>query len=116
MKNETRIKIERQIARKMLRKMAVAGFKCVSVFDGEENIDASPGLTLPEGKAMDAIFSVDESRVYFQKDGLTWSVLLVLGNCEDIISDNSLHANHPVEDNAFEAVLAECTVEVPYSA
>jgi hypothetical protein len=89
-----RIALERAIVRALIRHLRDKGFVTHRVNDGEEMVSCLDS----EEKAMDAVFSVDESSLRFvpmscsalkpkQRDNYEHGVLLVCGNGEDIISD-----------------------------
>lgn len=81
--NSLRIALERAIVTALITAVTDAGFKLTHVYDGGENVKCST-----VAQALDAVFSVDESRVFFRgPDGSRQWVFLVGGNGEDIISD-----------------------------
>lgn len=95
--NETRQSIERRMVRRMIRTAIVAGWTIPKVDDGEDDVKCAT-----ERDVMDAVFSVDESCVYFKKDyhdteGIArtklGTAIIVLGNDGwDCIADNSTGA------------------------
>jgi hypothetical protein len=90
---EKRISVEKKIVRKAIRALKSAGTPVVNVFDGEELVPVST-----EAEILDAVFSVDESRM-ITADG-DW-VYVVLGNDYDCLSDYTLdleEALNPVYD------------------
>lgn len=77
--------IERRIARRVIRD-AVAGGYTLDVFDGEETVLRN---STKEREILKAMFSVDEERLIFRKDGarVGW-VFFVYGNSGwDVICD-----------------------------
>jgi hypothetical protein len=85
--NDIRCKLERAIVRALIQECARAGWSPVAVDDGgDKDVKVSN-----EDEAIDAVFAVDESRLYFRvtgsKGGKRNGVFLVGGNGEDIISD-----------------------------
>lgn len=85
MRNETRLLIERRIVEKLLSTAQEDGWTIDSVYDGEEYIK-----TPTAAEALEAIFAVDDATVRFRKgDGPLRGVYIVLGNCEDVLSDYS---------------------------
>jgi hypothetical protein len=81
--NQARIKLERAIVRALIRQLKKAGWKPLFVDDGGE----TPVPATTEKAAMDAVFAVDDSRLYFSNGNIRHSVLLIGGNGEDIVSD-----------------------------
>lgn len=85
---EKRQEIERKIVRNLIRTAKEAGFTCVKVYDGEETVKVAT-----EKEAMDAVFSVDESRIYFKHpdDAKAHCAVIVLGNDGwDCVADASM--------------------------
>ncbi len=75
--------LELRIVRGLIRSLKKHGWKPVYVYDGGDEV-----VTPTEAKALDAVFAVDDARLYFRNDGgRTYGVLLIGGNGEDIISD-----------------------------
>jgi len=74
---EKRMTDERAVISKLIQTAQAAGFALTKVNDSEEIIRVST-----EAQAMDAVFSVDESQLYFKHPGHTkgHSVWIVLGN------------------------------------
>ena len=135
MNNETRIGIERKIARALIRHMKAADWHVVAVFDGD-----CTSYPTSEKQVMDLVFNLDEASVRFikgqpaalrfygrrmkradvehgPKDGIAFTeedndwggkdetlhgVLLVLGNCEDIITDWNYRDGDP---DGFDAAM-----------
>jgi hypothetical protein len=84
-----RQEIERQIARKVIADALAAGY-AIDVFDSEEY--AIEKSTDPEA-IIKAMFSTDDDRLYFHKDGKQagW-VLFIYGNSGwDVISDYTVN-------------------------
>lgn len=77
------VKLERRIVQGLVKHLKAAGFELYSVNDGEEEIET------PSVKgAMEHIFNLDESHVYFKSPaGKKHWVFLVHGNGVDLISD-----------------------------
>ena len=87
--NVLRRKVEKAIVRNLVGECIAAGFVPMEVDDGgDENVP-----TIDIESVIEAVFSVDESRVYFQPIGdrghgkPKHGVFLVGGNGCDIISD-----------------------------
>jgi hypothetical protein len=98
MTNEQRQELERKIVRHLIRTAKTVGWNVHSVDDGgDERVPVKN-----ETEAMDAIFAVDESRLYLLKNGVRHSVLLVGGNGIDIIADHSYVDGDP---DGFEALM-----------
>lgn len=75
--------MERRLVRFLIRTMKKHGWIACTVHDGEERVKCSS-----EKEVMDAVFSVDESAIRFEKGGVKHSVYIVLGNDGyDAISD-----------------------------
>lgn len=91
--------IERRIVWNLLTKLSLAGFVVECVDDGGDLIECDGDAM----KAMEAVFSVDESRVYVRKPGGSprW-IFLVGGNGEDMISD---HGNPDGDPDGFVAFM-----------
>ena len=75
-------RLERRIVAALVAYLAVHGFKVQCVDDGGERCPAGNVK-----QAMETVFSVNDSRVYFKKAERTHWVLLIGGNGIDIISD-----------------------------
>lgn len=70
---------EKSAVRKVIRALAAGGFRLHSVDDGGETHRVDT-----EHAAIDHIFGVDDSRVYFQKQpGRIHWIYIVLGNAPD---------------------------------
>lgn len=82
MNNESRIKLERAIVNLLISELAKDGFLPVAVDDGGELVK-----TPNAKKAINAVFAVNDSWLYFKKGSKQHGVMLVGGNGEDIISD-----------------------------
>jgi len=79
--------------------MKIAGFKCTEVDDGEETIKTT------EEPAIDTICGVDISWPSFEKDGNTFSAMIVLGNEDsELVSDYS--CNNSEASKEFERVVS----------
>jgi hypothetical protein len=78
---------EKKIVAALLQHLESNGWSCHKVWDGvefQENL-------LTHKDVLDAVFSVDGSRLYVSnKDAETSWILLISGNGSDIISDYSL--------------------------
>lgn len=105
-----RKELERRLVRKLLRSAKAAGWTVAFVDDGEVR---QPAKT--EEEAMAAVFSVDESRIWFNKfmDArlVRCCAFIVLGNDGwDAIADHSTHPAFQSEVmdamNAYEDKLA----------
>lgn len=80
---ENRLRNERMAIRELIRIASDAGWNLVGVNDGEEL-----HLISHEPTVLDHIFSVDESKMYFAKEGIRASVFIVLGNSgAEVIAD-----------------------------
>jgi len=86
-----RVKLERRIVLSMIEHLVEQGFVLVEASDGEERIKPKDNM-----EAMEHVFGVDESHLYFQKPGFKshW-IFLVHGNGVDIISDYSFTNGDP---------------------
>ena len=85
---EQRIAIEKRLVRKLIRIAKASGYKLTKVYDSEEMVKVST-----ESAAMDAVFSVDESSIYFKRDDQPKGhcAVIVLGNDGwDAIADASM--------------------------
>lgn len=108
MNAEKRQEIERKIVRKLIRSMKAAGWVIARINDGGEPDEDT--IKPNETEAMDCVFSVDESTIYFKKkagtgDGVTHTVCIVLGNDGyDCIADHSC-SNHALAYDDFETVM-----------
>ena len=111
MNTEQRQEIERKVVRHLIRTMKERGWTISRINDGgdpdEDTLDPN------ETGAMDTIFSVDESTIYFNKKvgtgvgGITRTAFIVLGNDGwDCIADSSC-SNHALAYDDFEAVMSE---------
>lgn len=89
--NFKRLKLERKIVRHLLSTALAAGWTVEAVDDG--GFDDARCTNIDE--VMEAVFSVDESTIFFNKtiEGVKkcLGVLIVLGNGIDCIADNSVH-------------------------
>ena len=83
--NQARQKRERSLVRGLIRALKVHGFRATMVNDGEEMVKTST-----EAQALDAVFSVDEATLVFQREkgGKRYGVFLVCGEDRDIIADH----------------------------
>jgi len=79
-----RDKTESAIVRGLIRHLNRNGWNVASVYDGEQD-----ETVRTETEALDLVFNLDLSRVYFQcrATDARHSVVLVQGNGSDIISD-----------------------------
>jgi len=105
---EKRQEVERKVVRHLIREMKKAGWIVVLIDDGGE-CDKDT-LNPNETEAMDAVFAVDEARIYFRKNcgskGKMHWVFIVLGNDGwDAICDHSCGSTHTMDD--FEKVMTE---------
>jgi hypothetical protein len=97
---EKRQAIERKVIRHLIRTAKAHGYALTKVFDGEESVKCQT-----ETDAMDTVFSVDESTIYFKHpDELNVKcAVIVLGNDGwDAISDCSV-------GERWNKVMDECT-------
>ena len=84
-KHMERLNGERQAVFNLLNHMREHGWECYMVFNGEEEI-----LVTTTELAMEHVFSVDDSHMYFSKNGKTHWAYIVLGNSpEEIICDHT---------------------------
>lgn len=100
---EKRIGIEKQLVRKLIRVAKAHGYKLTKVYDGELMVKVST-----ESDAMEAVFSVDESRIYFKRDDQSkcHCAVIVLGNSGwDVIADASMGEGW---DDVMEQVFIYC--------
>lgn len=82
---EERLQVEREIVGRLIDMALDEGWKLDSVWDGEEDTHVHD-----KEAALDTIFAVDESTLtFFQEPRTRRSVLIVLGNGVDVISDYS---------------------------
>jgi hypothetical protein len=86
---------ERRIVWNLFLHLAKNGWKVSTVYDGEDNVDTNSMQA-----AMEIIFNLDDARVYFTNGVEEHSVVLVLGNDMDIISDWNYANNDPDGFNA----------------
>lgn len=96
-----RAKNERKVVFALLTHLLGKGFRLVSVYDGDDQQAVSTVQA-----AMELIFNLDESHVWFQKEGFNKHyVFFVMGNAEDaseVISD----WNYTVADpDGFDAAM-----------
>jgi hypothetical protein len=90
-----RLKLESTIIRALIRSLKAENWKAISVFtDCHETVRT-------EKEALDAVFSVDESTVTFERDGKRHGVLLILGNAQDVICDYDFTDGDPDGWNAL---------------
>ena len=97
---DKRMAMERQVVRHLIRTAKTHGYSVVKVNDGEEVVKVSN-----ETEAMDAVFSVDESTIYFRHptEPKNHCAVIVLGNDGwDAIADSSM-------GGLWDAVQAECS-------
>ena len=93
-----RIAVERRLVRHLIRVMDLAGWKISCIDDGGEFVKINSEL-----EAMETVFSVDESRIYFKKGAQKHIVLIVLGNDGfDAIADYSTSVD---DVDGFSAVM-----------
>lgn len=91
--------MERSMVRHLIRTAIAHGYAVTKVHDGEENVKCTN-----ETQAMDAVFSVDESTIYFKhpEEEKGHCAYIVLGNDGwDAIADCSMGGK-------WDAVMAEC--------
>jgi hypothetical protein len=96
---EKRMALERKIVRHLIRTAKAHGYAVTKVWDGEEYVKCQT-----ENIAMDAVFSVDESTIYFKHPDQPKGhcAVIVLGNSGyDSIADNST-------GEGWDAVMKEC--------
>lgn len=103
--SQVRQEIERKVVRHLIRAMKEAGWKIAKINDGGEPDEdiISPNET----EAIDTVFSVDESVIYFSKQEMIRAATIILGNDGyDCIADNSC-SNPALTDDDFEAIMDE---------
>lgn len=103
---QKRIQIEKKVVRKLIRMAKEIGFDTVSVYDGEEWY-----RNISESKALEHVFSVDESHIRFtHENGESFRVLIVLGNDGyDAICDHTMSADEEHPWNAMmESIFVWC--------
>lgn len=105
---EKRQEIERKVVRHLIRTMKAHGWIISRINDGGDFDEDS--INPNETEAMDAVFSVDESTIYFHKrldasHGMTHFAQIILGNDGyDCIADHSCSTvDYPMDD--FEKVI-----------
>lgn len=76
---------ERRIVRNLIAWAEFNGWSLTHVWDGDEREPMTDALD-----ALELVFNLDMSRLFFAKDGVKHSVLLVTGNGQDIVSDWTL--------------------------
>lgn len=92
--------LERTIVANLVHYLEHHGFHPYRVFDGEEYVK-----TLVVKDVLEAVFSVDESRLHVRKGvGRGHTIVIILGNGVDCISDHSVA---PYDEDQFEAVMNE---------
>lgn len=90
---ETRQKIEHDVVQYLIREAASAGFVLEAAYDGGETFKKPT-----EQQAMDAVFSVDESKLYFRKEGFEkkqWAQIVLGNDGWDCIADSSYTDGDP---------------------
>lgn len=105
-----RIDIERKVIAHLIQTAQAAGYALVAVNDGEERVRVST-----EAEALEAVFSVDDSRIIFKhpEEEKGHCAVIVLGNSGwDCVADASMggHWDAVIEANL---VFADtfCTVD-----
>ena len=96
---DQRMALERKIVRHLIRTAKQHGYALTKVYDGGENVKCKT-----ESAAMDAVFSVDESTIYFKHPDQPKGhcAVIVLGNDGwDAIADSSL-------GEGWDAVMKQC--------
>lgn len=80
--------LERAVVANLIAHLQAAGFQPTGVNDGGDERIKTPDLK----SAMEAIFAVDDSRLYVKREGDAkgHTIVLVLGNGEDCIADHSM--------------------------
>ena len=97
---QKRIKIERQLVRHLIRVMKLAGWNAISVNDGGELVPV-----FGEADTMEAVFAVDESKIYFERRNVRHWVFIVLGNDGwDAIADYSAPENDKSWNDVMDGV------------
>ena len=94
-----RMTMERKVVRHLIRTAKAHGYQLKAVWDGGERVKCDL-----ESEAMDSVFSVDESTIYFKHpDELEGHcAFIVLGNDGwDAIADNS-------QGGKWDEVMAKC--------
>lgn len=84
--------IERRLIHHLIRVMKAHGWRAIEVDDGGDEYVKTRGL---EKKVMEAVFSVDESRIIFENaNGVRHCAIIVLGNSGwDAVSDYGFRAD-----------------------
>ena len=101
--HDIRISQERQVVRRLIFIAKKAGFVLTKVDDGGEMVECST-----ETQAMDAVFSVDDSTIYFKHPDQPKShcAVIVLGNSgPECIADCSIG---PLWDEVIEELNQYC--------
>lgn len=101
---EQRQEIERKVVRKLIRDMQARGWIITRINDGGDPDEDT--ISPNETEAMDTVFSVDISTIYFHKtfpfgkpNGMTHFAQIVLGNDGwDCIADHSCGSRHQLDD------------------
>ena len=103
--SQARQEIERKVIRRLIREMKKAGWSIAKINDGGEPDEDI--LHPNETVAMETVFSVDESTIYFSKGELIRTAIIILGNDGyDCIADHSC-SNHALVYDNFEEVMNE---------
>lgn len=108
--SQIRQEIERKVVRHLIRAMKEKGWLIARINDGGDPDEDT--LKPNETQAMETVFSVDESTIYFKKkagtgDGVTRTATIILGNDGyDCIADHSC-SNHALAYDDFEAIMDE---------
>ena len=93
------VKLERRIVKGLVEHLKAAGFELMGLNDGEEEIE-----TTDLKEAMEHIFNLDESHIYFKSPaGQKHWIFLVHGNGVDIISDYGVPKVSDGFDEAMDA-------------
>lgn len=98
-------RLERRIVANLIAHLAAHGWAVDSVHDGETHYSTRDDMKA----AMEAIFAVDDSQVYFTNAAArTHWVKLVLGNGTDLVSD---HSYTPDGSDDFDTVMEAFNAE-----
>lgn len=108
-------RVEHAIVRRLIAELAIDEWIVDGVDDGGDKpvlIDAASDI---ETQALEAVFAVADSRLYFKKGQFTHWVRLIVGNGEDIISDWSFSSRDgfgQCMDDACQAIEAGALVVI----
>jgi len=103
---------ERRVVWNLLKHLHEAGFKPISVNDGDDDTALLPGSVVAMKEAMELIFNLDEVHVFFRRIDASkasphW-IFLVLGNDLDVVSDWSFNRS---DNDGFNASMEKFNAE-----